>query len=169
MGARKTRKSPEERALTAHEQAFVKAYVVEKMGVVSAYKASYSTHPDDHARHTKIKADEVFKRPAVQKAIKELREKMQEEAAKEAIWTREDSLTMLAEIARISKEAMQAEVEVSEDKTVKVYNSKAASAAVKALAEINKMLGLNAPEKQDITVLFEDTFGVSEGNPDDNA
>ena len=76
---------------------------------------------------------------------------------------------MLAEIARISKEAMQAEVEVAEDKTVKVYDSKAASAAVKALAEINKMLGLNAPEKQDITVMFEDTIGVSEGNPDDNA
>ena len=169
MAARKTRKSPEERALTANEEAFVKAYVVEKMGVVSAYKASYSTHPDDHARHTKIKADDVFKRPAVQRAIKELREKMQAEAAKEAIWTRDDSLTMLAEIARISKEAMQAEVEVAEDKTVKVYDSKAASAAVKALAEINKMLGLNAPEKQDITVLFEDTFGVSEGNPDDNA
>lgn len=169
MKEEKTRKVRAERSLTAKEEAFVRAIVIENMGKYNAFKAVYKTNPDDHVRHIHMKADEVFNRPAVQNAIKELREEIKQTAAREAIWTRDDSLTMLAEIARISKEAMQAEIEVAEDKTVKVYDSKAASAAVKALAEINKMLGLNAPEKQDITVLFEDTFGVSEGNPDDNA
>lgn len=162
-------KGATERALTAKEQAFVNAYVIEGKGRVASYKSAYKTNPGDHERHIKIKADEVYNRPEVQRAITALRKEMKEQAAKEAIWTRDDSLKMLAEIARISSAAMNAEVEVDEGKTVNVYDSKAASAAVKALAEINKMLGLNAPEKQDITVMFEDTIGVSEGNPDDNA
>lgn len=168
MAGQHNRKGTNERALTLKERAFVNAYVLEGKGRVASFKDAYKTNPEDHDRHIKIKADEVFNRPAVQRAIAELREEMKEQAAAEALWTREDSLKMLAEIARISSEAMNAEVEVDEGKTVKVYDSKAASAAVKALAEINKMLGLNVPEKQDVTVTFVDNFGVSEGNPDDN-
>lgn len=162
------RKPKKERTLTEKEQAFVRAHVIEGKGRVEAFKSAYKTNPDDHERHISIKANDVFNRPEVQKAIADLREEMRKQAAAEALWTREDSLKMLAEIARISSEAMNAEVEVDEGKTVKVYDSKAASAAVKALAEINKMLGLNVPEKQDVTVTFVDNFGVSEGNPDDN-
>ena len=151
MGVNKNRKSAEERNLTAKETAFVRAHVVDGLGVVSAYKAVYSINPDDHERHIKIKAEDVFNRPAVQREIKALRESIREEAVNEAIWTRDDSLKMLSEIAKISKAAMCEKVNV-DGKDVEVYDSKAASAAVKALAEINKMLGLNQPEEHDITI-----------------
>lgn len=169
MAGSKNGKHKKERTLTAKEQAFVRAHVIEGKGRVESFKAAYKTNPDDHDRHISIKANDVFNRPKVQEAIAELREEMRKQAAAEALWTREDSLQMLAEIARISKEAMQAEVDIGEGKTVPVYDSKAASAAVKAIAEINKVLGLNAPERQDVTVMFEDTLGVSGGNPDDHS
>jgi len=66
------------------------------------------------------------------------------------VWSREDSLAALANIVRASQEAM---VKLSEPKNgeepEKVFNTQAAQVATRALSEINRMLGVKAPEEQE--------------------
>ena len=143
-------KAKRKRVLSEKEREFVRRIVVEKEAQVSAFRAVYAMHDNDHERHIRSKIQRVLDRPHVQAEIARLRSEVESEAMKRAIWTRDDSVAMLAEIARQSHGAAV----VTRDGE-QAFNAQANAVAVKAVAELGKMLGFNEAEKSEAVIRIE--------------
>lgn len=120
-----------------------------------AYKAAYGNiNMKDEV--IDVRACELAKNSKVKVRLEEL----QKEAANAVIWDKARSLRELAEIVSIAKG--NAVKETDEGKIDYVDNG-LLNAATKAIAELNKVLGLNAPEKSEVdstvTVIMEGDIG----------
>ena len=114
--------------LTAKQEAFAQA-VADGMTQSAAYRLAYNA--EKMAPKTVVeKASILINKGNVRARVDELKSKLAAVSEAEALWTRRDSVMVLANIAR------QAEKEGD---------------SVRAVSELNKMHGWHAPEKLDHT------------------
>lgn len=108
--------------LTPKQERFVSEYLIDLNATQAAIRAGYSVRTAGQVGF------ENLKKPEIEKAITEARNRVAEKAE----WSAADRLRMLANIA---------EAAIKDDPRV----------AVSAIAEANKMQGSHAPTKTDLT------------------
>lgn len=102
-----------------------------------AYKTAFAP-PKMSDKNIDEKASVLEAKGKVKARLKEL----QEQLANKAVWDREKSLNALIGFYEVAKRQ-----NTTQDRPV---DSALVSAGIRAIAEINKMLGLNAPDKVDV-------------------
>lgn len=104
------------------------------------------------------KASHLLAKEHIQAHIEALRNKLENDINKKAVWDREKLLT---EIRQIFEDAMEAsKIPVKNDEGVVIgyaYDSKAAGVALKATQQVAQMLGFNEPEKVENKFVVEFT------------
>ena len=131
-----------ERELTPKQEKFIHG-VLSGLSQSEAYRRAYNAKNMSVEKIAK-KASDLANRGDIGGIIDQRRREM----ADKAIWSREQALEMLRDIAEEAKEAAAVVV----DGEVVGYNSKNAGAAIKAIAEANKMCGYNAPDSLNVAV-----------------
>ena len=129
--------------LTPKQERFCQA-IADGNSQADAYRIAYNTKNAKAATIQK-RASELCKNGEIAGRIKELQDKL----ADKEIYTREEGLKMLKDIA-----CSQLKVALSSENG----SSKSANAAIKAIAEMNRMCGFYAPENVNnaITISFGD-------------
>ncbi len=123
------------RSLTAKQEKFIDG-VVSGLSQSEAYRrAGYST---ENMTVEKIahQAHKVANKPNIGPTIAQRKKEM----ADKAIWSREQALSMLRDIAREATEANG------------MTKAQMRGVAVRAIEQANKMCGYNAPEKTELTL-----------------
>ena len=123
--------------LTAKQEAFAQA-IASGMNQSDAYRSAYNAG-GMKAATINVKASQLAADGKVAGRLAELRTKLQDKA----LWTRERSVKVLADIA-----------DSSESKAGEVVN---------AVKELNSMHGFNAPTKHELDVTFPRTINVISG------
>lgn len=123
--------------LTAKQEAFAQA-IADGRNQSDAYRAAYSAGKMK-AETVNSKAYELSKNGEVTARVKELRSAL----ADKALWTREDSVQGLADIARAG------------------YTKP--NEIVAAIKELNAMHGFNEPTKHELSLLFPKVINVIAG------
>lgn len=112
-------------ALTAKQEAFCQG-IADGLTQAEAYRRAYNAkNMKDSTIH--VKASELMADGKIAGRVQQMRDAL----AQAMIWRREDSVVVLAEIARAKEEAPQ-------------------SARVSAVKELNAMHGFNEPTKVDV-------------------
>lgn len=123
--------------LTAKQESFAQA-IASGLNQSDAYRSAYSAG-GMKAATINVKASQLAADGKVAVRLAELRTKLQDKA----LWTRERSVKVLADIA-----------DSSESKAGEVVN---------AVKELNSMHGFNAPTKHELDVTFPRTINVISG------
>ena len=126
--------------LTAKQEAFAKEVVLNGGKKADAYKKHYSVSGMG-AASISVEADKLYNHPKVSLKIKELQDKASKKAEESFLWSTEDRLKMLFEIASVCA-ASKSDDETGE---LKLINP---TAAISAIDQANKMTGDHAAIKQ---------------------
>lgn len=126
------------RDLTVKQQKFVEG-VVGGLSQSEAYRQAGYKVDGMTTEVVAVEACKLAKKPNVSLIIAQRRQEM----ANNALWTREQALAMLQDIA----------IDANKNRRDgKRYNAAAHNVAIKAIEQANKMCGYNAPEKSELDV-----------------
>ena len=113
-------------------------------------------------KNLQTKASHLLALEHIQAYIDQLRDKLEQETLRAAVWDRDQ---LLREIRQIFDDAMRASlVPIKNDDGVVIgnaYDSKAANVALKATQQVAQMLGFNEPEKVENSVVIDFKDGIS--------
>lgn len=126
-------------ALTAKQEAFAQA-VAGGMTQADAYRSAYDCE-NSNEQTIWDEASDLMRHPEVNPRVKELRDQL----AAIAIWTRQDSVRVLKQIA----DGLGSETKPGE--------------AVSAVKELNSMHGFNEATKHDLALFFPKVINVIAG------
>jgi hypothetical protein len=134
--------------LTAKQEKFVRL-IVDGETQRAAYRKVFPTAKGKKDNYIDRLASELATTPKIKARYKEL----QEEITNEFVWRKADSLERLKEIADT---CIKYKTYVYDDKMQNVrVDGAAATGAINAIREINKVLGLNEPQKLDAKIEVE--------------
>ena len=104
------------------------------------------------------KASHLFEKEHIQNYIDQLRDKLENDTRKKAVWDREQLLTEIRQIFEDAMEASKVPVKNEYGDVIgHAYDSKAAGVALKATQQVAQMLGFNEPEKVENKLVLEFT------------
>ena len=136
------------RSLTAKQEKFIDG-VVGGLSQSEAYRQAGYKVDDMSVESIAREACRIAKAPHISPIIEQRRR----ELADKAIWSREQALAMLRDIAVDANQNRREKLVVSGGEvTVEKYNAAAQNVAIKAIEQANKMCGYNAPDRTELTV-----------------